>query len=228
MAGFQSVVNVVQAPAVEGDFAGANPFASVPSGDQAFVCGSSGVTVGRFAWASAGVVSNAGSGVPTGFVHRDLQAVNFNLLSQATMLIPAGFGVTLLSAGDFWIRTSSPATIGQKAFANNADGSIVTGAAGATIAAASVTGAIAGTVLTVSAVGSGTLVLGQEISGVNVAPGTHITAFGTGTGGTGTYTVDISQTAASATILAGAYTETKFVIKTACAADELAIMTSWN
>lgn len=69
-----------------------------------------------------------------------------------------------------------------------------------------VTGSIAGTTLTVSAVTSGTLAIGQTISGTGVTAGTKITALGTGTGGTGTYTVSTSQTASSTTITAGATT----------------------
>lgn len=63
-----------------------------------------------------------------------------------------------------------------------------------------VTGSISGTTLTVSAVTSGTLAPGQPITGANVTAGTVITDYGTGSGGTGTYTVSISQTAASATV----------------------------
>jgi hypothetical protein len=65
-----------------------------------------------------------------------------------------------------------------------------------------VTGAIAGTTLTVSAVASGTLQVGQVIAGTGVTVGTTITAALTGTGGTGTYTVSVSQTASSTTITA--------------------------
>jgi hypothetical protein len=67
-----------------------------------------------------------------------------------------------------------------------------------------VTGSIATTVLTVTAVTSGTLAVGQIITSTNVLPGTRITALGTGTGGTGTYTLSQSQTVASTTITAGA------------------------
>ena len=62
------------------------------------------------------------------------------------------------------------------------------------------TGSISGTTLTVSAVASGTLQVGQTLEGANVTNGTIITALGTGSGGVGTYTVSVSQTAASATI----------------------------
>ncbi len=68
--------------------------------------------------------------------------------------------------------------------------------------AASVTGSIATTTLTVTAVTSGQLAVGQTISGTGITAGTIITAVGTGTGGAGTYTVSISQTAASTAVTA--------------------------
>lgn len=63
-----------------------------------------------------------------------------------------------------------------------------------------VTGSITGNVLTVTGVTSGTIAVGRGISGTNVANGTQIVAFGTGAGGTGTYIVSPSQTAASGTV----------------------------
>lgn len=65
-----------------------------------------------------------------------------------------------------------------------------------------VTGAIAGTTLTVSAVTSGTVAVGQVIAGSGVTVGTTITGLGTGTGGTGTYTVSATQTVSSTAITA--------------------------
>jgi hypothetical protein len=67
-------------------------------------------------------------------------------------------------------------------------------------ASAVVIGAISGTTLTVSSVGSGTLAVGTYITGTGVTAGTNITALGTGTGGTGTYTVSASQTVSSTSI----------------------------
>jgi hypothetical protein len=69
-----------------------------------------------------------------------------------------------------------------------------------TSAPAVVTGSIAGTTLTVSGVTSGILKIGQTIEGAGVTDGTIITAFGTGSGGAGTYTVSASQTVSSTTI----------------------------
>lgn len=66
--------------------------------------------------------------------------------------------------------------------------------------ASSFTGSIAGTTLTVTAVASGVITLGQTLSGSGVTAGTTITGYGTGTGGNGTYTVSASQTVASTAI----------------------------
>jgi hypothetical protein len=71
-----------------------------------------------------------------------------------------------------------------------------------TASPAIVTGSISGTTLTVSAVTSGTLKIGQTIEGSGVTDGTIITAFGSGSGGAGTYTVSASQTVSSTTIYA--------------------------
>jgi hypothetical protein len=60
-----------------------------------------------------------------------------------------------------------------------------------------VTGSISGTTLTVTAVTSGTLAVGQMVVGTGVTQGTLITALGTGTGGDGTYAINISQTVSS-------------------------------
>lgn len=66
------------------------------------------------------------------------------------------------------------------------------------------TGSISGTTMTVSAVTSGTIKVGSDVTGTGVTVPTYITALGTGTGGTGTYTVGTSQTVAS-TILTSVY-----------------------
>lgn len=74
-------------------------------------------------------------------------------------------------------------------------------------ATASFTGSISGTTLTVTAVSSGTLAVGHTVYTAGVAggvvQGTTITALGTGAGGTGTYTVSYSQTAASQSMTSG-------------------------
>ena len=61
-------------------------------------------------------------------------------------------------------------------------------------AAASFEGTISGTTLTVSLMKSGTIAAGQQLFGLGITPETVITALGTGTGGAGTYTLNISHT----------------------------------
>jgi hypothetical protein len=73
------------------------------------------------------------------------------------------------------------------------------------------TGSISGTTLTVTAVASGTIKVGQWISGsgITASPQTTITALGTGTGGIGTYTVNQSQTVSSTTITSNGFPITR-------------------
>jgi hypothetical protein len=220
MSGFQTQVNVQPAPAVAGDFASSNPRFVVltPEGGGALVTGPAGLTVGRFAWldpATRRIASNTGTGLVAGFVGRAQQATITQFLGAATMLIPQGYMCTLFSGGDFWVKNdgATEAVYGQKAYANVATGQISFAATGSpstggsatgSIAAgtASVTGSINDNILTVTAVGSGTLVAGGTLSGTGVASGTMITGQINGTpGGVGTYYVSIpEQTVASTTI----------------------------
>lgn len=88
----------------------------------------------------------------------------------------------------------------------NVDGSsfqgTVPGANFQHVTEAVVTASFSGTTMTVTAVTSGTLRVGELVTGTGITAGTRITAFGTGTGGTGTYTVGLSQTVASGTVTA--------------------------
>lgn len=69
---------------------------------------------------------------------------------------------------------------------------------------AAFTASIASTTMTVTVLASGTLKVGQVIDGAGVTAGTYITALGSGTGGTGTYTVSVSQTVGSEAMTAKA------------------------
>lgn len=216
--GFQGSVNQYLSPAVAGDFASANPRASYLSGEGALIVGEGGVIVGNFAWVDSDnvlAVSNGSATAPAGFVANEHQGVIVGLTNEASMVVPQGLPVTLYNGGDFWATTHSTTTIDQKVYAMFADGSIVTAATATPPVAASVTadtggvftGAISGTTLTISAVTSGHLRVGDLVTGPGgssdpIAANTYITALGTGTGGTGTYTVNNSQTSTSATVTA--------------------------
>jgi hypothetical protein len=67
-------------------------------------------------------------------------------------------------------------------------------------ASAVFTGSTSGTTLTVASVSSGTIAVGQSLFGIGVLAETVITALGTGTGGIGTYTINRSQTVATAVL----------------------------
>jgi len=127
---FQLSVNVTQAPAQAGDFASSNPRHSALVTEGGYVAGAGGLTIGLFAWADTAtgqVLLNTGSGAPTGFVHREMQAMITAYLGSAGYVIPAGFGVGgLFDGGDFWVKNAGAGavTIGMKAFANNTNGTI--------------------------------------------------------------------------------------------------------
>lgn len=139
--GFQSTINRNVPLAVEGDFASAGPYHAIPAGNQQLKAGPNGVTIARFAWANIanGQVSNVKPADTTnhvlGFVRRgENTALITGYRAETSMLIPAGFGVTLYDRGDFWVKTTTAATVGQKVFASDTTGEIATGAAAAVVA----------------------------------------------------------------------------------------------
>jgi len=75
-----------------------------------------------------------------------------------------------------------------------------------TYSAASYNGTTVGTTLTVNSMTSGALVLGQTVVGAGITSGTVVTAFITGTGGTGTYTLSTSQNVGPEAMTSGAFT----------------------
>lgn len=225
MTGFQRTVNTDPAPAIEGDFASANPRASMlTEAGKGLFAGSAGVIVGRFARAlvSTGVVTNVnpGGASRTGFVGRDQPSLITAWLGESTFTVPGGLEIVLHDDGDFWGRFAAGAVVGQKVFASYADGSLVAGTAGSPPQAAAFTASIAGTTMTVSAVASGALAVGDLV--VGAAAGTVITALGTGNGGVGTYTVSPSQTFASGDLTASAAEETNYFVHSTAGNGELA------
>jgi len=224
---FQTQVGVQPAPAVAGDFASTNPRWTVLAGAGGLVAGPNGLYVGRFAWTtppldpdnSPSFANNYGAGPVAGFVHREQQALFTQYLQETSMLVPAGFPVTLFSGGDFWVVNSgsAEATIGMKAYANFATGLVTFAATGNPTQSASatgviaaetfsVTGSISGNLLTVTAVGSGTVVPGATISGSGIASGTMIVSQASGTaGGIGTYYVNIPEQNVASTTVSGTY-----------------------
>lgn len=207
---FQTFVNTNLPLAVEGDFASANPRATVLAGEGGLVAGPQGLTCGQFAWVEADgkTVTNYAQGTkaPDGFVHRQQgAALIVNYLGEASNVIPAGFPVTLHDAGDFFDKIAGGvgSTIGASVYARLSDGaafigSAPSGATGTGSVGSTFTATGTGTSLAVSAI-TGILSVGDTISGTGVPAGTTITA-GPAAGGAGTYTTSVATTAAAATV----------------------------
>jgi hypothetical protein len=73
---------------------------------------------------------------------------------------------------------------------------------------ANFTASISGNTLIVTAVASGTIAIGQTISGPGVVPGTQVTGLITGAGNAGTYSLNTSQIVASTTMMTNPVTNT--------------------
>jgi hypothetical protein len=230
MSGFQRQVNAAQAAAVVGDWASANPRQMYVAGPGGLVADSGGLVVGRFAWINSRLTdsnyapklaSNVGWGKPAGIVHREQQALITDYLAESGLVIPAGFGTSLVTDGDLWVinaHASAVAVPGMKVYAEYGTGKMTFAATASpttgtstsfTIAAAtgiSVTGSITDNVLTVTAVGTGTVVPGAILTGSGVVTGTQVVAQLSGTpGGVGTYGVSIGGQSVASTTISGTY-----------------------
>ena len=135
--------------------------------------------------------------------------------------------------------TSGTLALGQTVTAGSYTGAIIglgtgTGGTGTyvldtagTVGSGTVTAS--GGTMTVSAVASGALAVGDTLNSATsgFVAGTTITGFLTGTGGTGTYLVSVSQTVASGTVTVYANTETKWIATSVGAPGELVNMSAY-
>jgi len=225
--GFQRVVNQQPAPAVEGDLASNNPMASIlPPVDSGFVVAAAqSVRVGYFAWGGVdgkvySSAAAAGAGAKIGFVARqpNIPSVVITVfLAESRMTLEAGMPCTLLGAGDYWASLPG-ATPGAAVFAVNTTGqpSLVddatTDPTGFTAASAAKVNAVTDAnttialntgVMTVAAVASGVIEVGQRVTGTGVPDETFITRQLTGAaGGAGTYQTNSYNRAAVAAFTA--------------------------
>lgn len=232
--GWQTQVYDQPSVAVAGDRASNNPLASYDAGPGGLIAGPNGVLVGRFAWAfppsdpNGGyqTAQNFGFGPVAGFLMRNLQALNSTYLSNAGNLVQPGFEMALQTRGDFWVTndgTSTPIPNISKAFADLATGKVKfaapgtifggASATGSSVAAEafSVTGSVSDDVLTVTAVGSGTVYPGSTISGTGVATGTEIVQqitpllAGESANGVGRYLLSIGNQSTVSETISGTY-----------------------
>lgn len=137
---FPTSVNVNPAIGLPGDFASANPRHSVLAPPGGFSAGTGGLTIGLACWADAStgqILSNTGTGLPTGILHRNMQALITTYLGTYGYVVPAGFAIgELFDNADFIVKNfgASAVAVGMKAFANNTNGTFSFAAAGATVA----------------------------------------------------------------------------------------------
>jgi len=205
MSGFQTQVNVQPAPLEAGDFCSANPRSSFQSGPGGLIAGAAGVTVGAFAWVTyltadadyaPGTVNSFGFGAPSGFIHREMQALNTAYPPYVTAAgdntIPSGFAIgSLFRSGDFAMLNSgtTQATPGMTAYAFLATGLVRFGTTNTTVTCAtstvttptaiSVTATANNNILTVSAVSTGTVVAGATLTGSGlIGSGTTLQVIG--------------------------------------------------
>lgn len=112
-------------------------------------------------------------------------ALTLNSISNGTGTAGASTGTVAT-----WYRLTTSGSVAH------VDGTVGTSVSNA------ITASIATDVLTVTAAASSTLAVGQLITGSGVAAGTYIEGLGTGTGGTGTYYLNIPQTVSSESMTA--------------------------
>lgn len=201
---FPSQVNSVQAPAVAGDFASANPRKTILAGEGALISGLGvingvvvqGAVVGRFCWATyqtvdndnaPGTLNTFGNGLPQGLISRKQVGLITQYLGTAVQYYQSGFQISGWSDVDLWVVNggTTAAQVGQKAFASFADGSASFAAAGATpggasgsassIAANSAANVTAGTII-------GDVFTAAGVLTGNFYPGTTLSGTGVSTG----------------------------------------------
>jgi hypothetical protein len=189
--GFQTFVNNELPVGVPGDFAGANPRASVVAPPGGYVAPAAGTVVGSFSWSdpTTGIASNYYK--PSSFlgmVRRGMNALITQFLGAASATILPGNEVSPFLQGDFYAAFPSGGTAGQKVYANAVTGACTAAATGGAVSGTSTSGAVttAG-VLTIGGTIVGTLAVGQAVTGAGIPEGSYIASLGSGSGGAGTY-----------------------------------------
>jgi len=147
----------------------------------------------RYTWR----ISSPSSAVFEGSVTATTLTVT-RLISGVIGINQSLFGVGTLQ--ETVITALGTGTGGVGTYTINRTQTVAAGTMNTAAVAAVITGSMSATTLTVTAVTSGTLYVGQTIQGAGITVGTIITALGTGTGGTGTYTINNSQTVSSETM----------------------------
>lgn len=206
---FQSAINIYNSLGVIGELAFSGPTRTLPYNlnstnpnviGAAYTVTSGGDPATVRGAPLAGTARVGGTGVFAGILISPKQYASLGTSTgtlNETLVLPNNSIGELLQMGYVNVNLPGPASVGDLVTYDT-----TTGALNSIVPVTSFTGSIATTTLTVTAVAAGFIAVGQILTGANVTPNTVITALGTGLGNTGTYTVSISQTAASGTITA--------------------------
>lgn len=189
----QSTVKLAMAAGVVGDLSHESPLRSKP-----YVLNSVSAAynvVGRaFTVDSEGVAKAGGTGVFAGILANPkvypMQGDATGTLAP-TLTLPNNATAELVTMGEIFVTLPAVAAIGDDVLYDTTTGALSTVADVATFTASQAT-----TVLTVTAITAGNLGVGSVVRQASGSLSTII-ALGTGTGGTGTYTLDTSQTVSS-------------------------------
>lgn len=199
-----------------GDFWIGNPTGkAVIPGQKAYVDNTSGLVI---AWAAAGSPPAGGSGTAS-----TIDAETFSVTASIAIpsagstlgpgTVPAIMAVTAVGSGTIYpgaAISGSGVVSGTTVVAQltGTPGGVGTYSVSASQTVASTT--ISGTygLLTVGGSVTGTFAVNQSVTGSTVSAGTVITALGTGTGGAGTYIVNLTQSIGSETMGTNSGTET--------------------
>lgn len=208
---FQSTVNVYNALGIVGDIAFAdggvraigatlNSSGTANLFGNAFTFTASATAEPSGAAPNGAVCTVGGTGLFAGILSNPKQNALFGTTGNplgATLALPDNTVGQLLQRGYMYVNLPGPANPGDLVTFDTATGNL-----NSIVAQTQFTASASTTTLTVTAVAQGTIAVGQLITGVNVTPGTRITALGSGLGGTGTYTINVSQTASSGAVTA--------------------------
>lgn len=206
MTDFQSTVNIYNALGIVGDLAFDGPIRAgsynLSSAGVPNVIGYAFTVTNGINPEPAGAAGNAGTakvggtGVFAGILQNPkeypLRGTTAGGTLAASLVLPDNAIGDLLLMGEIFVNLPGGANVGDLVSYDP-----LTGALASYVPTSKFTAAISTTTLTVSAISAGSLGIGSLISGAGVTPGTYITALGTGKGGTGTYTINNSQTVSS-------------------------------
>jgi hypothetical protein len=143
----------------------------------------------RYTW----YISSPATAVFTGSMSTTTLTVT-NISSGTLAIGQSVYGIGILP--ETVITALGSGTGGTGTYTINRSQTVASESMSSATVGARVTATIAGTLMTVSAVASGSLHVGQTVQGAGVTLGTIITALGTGTGGVGTYTLSVASTVA--------------------------------